>query len=131
MKVLLDTHILLWTMYDSQKLSDYSRSILKSEDNIFYYSLASVWEVEIKNSIGKLAVPSVEFANDCELMGFHMLPIEKQHIFALHKLEIANGHKDPFDRLLITQAGVENYKLLTEDSKIQNYNKDWIIPSPS
>ena len=43
----------------------------------------------------------------------------------------ANGHKDPFDRLLIAQAGVENYKLLTEDSKIQNYNKDWIIPSPS
>ncbi|SEF65724.1 PIN domain nuclease, a component of toxin-antitoxin system (PIN domain) [Eubacterium ruminantium] len=125
MHILLDTHILLWAMYDSAQLSEQSKDILTDDNNIFYYSHASIWEVSIKNTVGKLEVVASDFMNDCELMGFHQLPILKEHILFVDKLQL--NHRDTFDRLLISQAEVENYRFLTEDKKIQKYDNKSII----
>jgi PIN domain nuclease of toxin-antitoxin system len=128
MNILMDTHIALWSMYNDEKLSETSRKYISDIKNVVFVSLASAWEVEIKHSIGKLDVPSDVFLNDCEAMGFCLLPIRKEHITALKNIDApTDGHKDPFDRLLLAQAESENFEFLTEDSKILGYSSNHII----
>ena len=128
MKVLIDTHIALWSLYDSRRLSSLSIEILSDPKNDFFVSLASAWEVEIKHGIGKLEVPSVTFIDDCKAMGFNLLPINAEHIATLSLLEKAgSGHKDPFDRMLLAQSVSEGMGFLTGDSKILDYNLPNII----
>ena len=122
MRILIDTHIALWCMYEPMMLSDSSVRILSDSRNEFYVSLASVWEVEIKHGIGKLAVPSESFLSDCKDMGFSVLPINEKHIMVLGGLEKPDsGHKDPFDRMLLAQSVSEGMQFLTEDAKILDY----------
>ena len=128
MRVLLDTHIALWCMYRQKKLSDSSIRIMTDTKNEFYVSIASAWEVEIKHSIGKLEEPSEVFISDCKAMGFDLLPITEKHISALSRLEKPdNGHKDPFDRMLLAQSVSEGLFFLTEDSKLLEYGLPNII----
>ena len=128
MKVLIDTHIALWSLYDSRRLSSLSVEILSDPKNDFFVSLASVWEVEIKHGIGKLEVPSEAFVDDCKAMGFNLLPINEKHIISLSLLEKAEGgHKDPFDRMLLAQSVSEGMMFLTEDSRILDYSLPNII----
>ena len=128
MRVLLDTHIALWSMYEPRRLSPLSVEILSDQKNELFVSLASAWEVEIKHGIGKLDVPSEAFVDDCKAMGFNLLPISEKHVTTLSLLEKAdNGHKDPFDRMLLAQSVSEGMKFLTEDSKILEYSLPNII----
>jgi len=127
MNILVDTHIALWALYDSNRLTPTAVQYLTDNENTIYCSLASVWEVEIKNSIGKLDVISTEFIKDAEDLGFRILPISRSHIFGLSKIERKANHKDPFDRLLLSQAIVEQYKFLTMDEKIRQYSLDCIL----
>lgn len=128
MKVLIDTHIALWSIYDSEMLSSVSAKILSDPFNEIFVSLASAWEIEIKHSIGKLEVPSEGFISDCREMGFNLLPINEKHITALSRLEKSgNGHKDPFDRMLLAQSVSEGMCFLTEDSKLLEYSSENII----
>ena len=127
MNILIDTHIALWAMYAPERLSEDSAGYLTYKANTIYCSLVSAWEVEIKNSIGKLDVLSAEFVRDAESMGFRILPIECSHILGLVNVEIINGHKDPFDRLLVSQAMVERCMFLSEDRKILQYPYNCIL----
>ena len=132
MKVLIDTHIALWGLYDSEMLSCLSSRILADPVNEVFVSLASAWEIEIKHSIGKLDVPSEDFISDCKAMGFNILSISEKHISALCRLEkTEKGHKDPFDRMLLAQSVSEGMCFLTEDSKLLEYSLTNIIRTGS
>lgn len=125
MNILIDTHILLWALYSSNKLSQNTKDLLTNDDYIKYISLTSIWEIEIKHCLGKLEYEACEVLKDAEEAGYKVLSIKKEHIFELGKLEYI--HNDPFDRLLICQAKSENMNFITNDSKIKQYNKDFVI----
>ena len=128
MNILIDTHIALWSLYDSDRLSEKSISLLKDYTNTIYYSLASAWEIQIKNSIGKLPMSAEEFIRDCDDMGFMALPIRKEHVIELANIPyLDTNHKDPFDRMIISQAMTEKLMLLTEDRKILQYPYQFIF----
>ncbi len=125
MDILIDTHILLWALYKTEKLSKNTVDLLSNDDNLKYVSLASIWEIEIKHSLGKLEFDSSLVLKDTEQSGFKILEIKKEHIFELKNLE--HIHNDPFDRLLLSQAFAEKMNFITSDSKIEQYKKDFIL----
>ena len=132
MKLLLDTHIALWAISDSKRLDEGVRELLENEENVVYYSMASVWEVAIKRKIHLDQMPMDEeaFVSLCEETGFERLDIRLPHISALKeltRLETAPRHNDPFDRLLLAQAKSEGYKFMTHDSLITGYNEPCVM----
>jgi len=135
MRLLLDTHIALWAIFDSKRLSEDVRALLENEGNAVYYSMASVWEVAIKRKIHLDQMPMDEevFVSLCEETGFERLDIRLSHVFALKGLtrqKAAPRHNDPFDRLLLTQAKTEGLKLVTHvthDSLIAGYNEPCVM----
>ena len=126
MNILADTHILLWSIYDDDKLSDKAKSYLIDGKNRFYYSLISIWEVAIKNNIGKMPIPAEDLLEGCDEMGFVPLPLKKEHILQLRSLSEWE-HRDPFDRMLVAQAEAEKLQFLTEDRKILEYTSPCIL----
>ena len=131
MRILLDTHIALWAIANTSKLSDEVIELLEKESNEVFYSMASVWEDAIKHIIKPENMPvSEEFVRLCEDTGFTRLPIEAAHIFLLKTLSRPNDapkHNDPFDRLLIAQAKYENLVLLTHDSQFPYYGEKCVM----
>jgi len=120
-RYLLDTHILLWWLTDDPKLNKTIREILTNPENYIAVSVVSAWEVAIKlklNNKFKMSVSLEECFSDKN--GFVTLPIKLDHIFSLQKIEYL--HKDPFDRMLISQAVREDLILLSSDKKIMQYN---------
>jgi PIN domain nuclease of toxin-antitoxin system len=123
---LLDTHSILWFFESPKKLSQLAYDVIINSDNIIYVSIASVWEVTIKISIGKLALKS-SFNRFCEMIGengFELRPIEFSHLQKLQDLPFL--HRDPFDRLLIATAASEGMGLVTADEHIQLYDVDCV-----
>lgn len=132
MKILLDTHILLWVLSNDAKLSEKARKLVENEENEIYYSIVSLWEVELKRLAHPEAMPvcAKELAEYCEQSGFQRILVMEKHIYALAGLkreENALPHKDPFDRMLICQADVEKMVFITHDSLIPGYNKSCIL----
>lgn len=132
MRILLDTHIALWAIADTTKLSAEVIDILENERNEVFYSVASVWEVAIKHKIKpqNMPVSEEEFTALCENTGFIRLPIEADHIFLLKTLvrsKDAPKHNDPFDRMLLAQAKFENLKLFTHDSQFLYYGESCVM----
>lgn len=132
MKILLDTHVALWAIADTSKLSSEAIHLLESEENEVYYSTASVWEIAIKHKIKpeNMPMPEEEFVELCENTGFICLPIEIRHIFRIKTLthpQNAPKHNDPFDRILLAQAKSENLKFMTHDSRIPYYGEPCIM----
>ncbi len=132
MKILLDTHIALWAVLKSDALTSETRKMLVSSDNKIYYSVISIWEVSLKHSINpqNMEVSPSEFRQFCQESGFIEIPVEYQHILALDSLEPKEGysiHKDPFDRLLLAQAIVEEMYFVTHDSKIATFSSENVI----
>ena len=122
MKVLLDTHVLLWFLEgDREKLSMESFDTIINDDNEKYVSVASLWEIAIKVNIGKLKLlsdfPRLETL--IALNGFQIVPIEYHHLIEYHKLEIY--HRDPFDRILIAQSACEGFQIITKDPSLSLY----------
>lgn len=115
---LLDAHVLLWSLYESQKLKRSHRAALNSETQTFV-SAASVWEVEIKKRSGALPVPDAIW-DQCANAGYHFLSIDSAHARAAGALPL--HHRDPFDRMLIAQAQVEGLTLLTSDTAFSAYD---------
>lgn len=121
MKLLLDTHLLLWAAGDPHRLSRKARSLIGNPDNELLFSAANIWEVAIKRGLGR-----DDFKVDARLLrrglldnGYSELPIISDHIVAIESLPTI--HKDPFDRLLVAQATVEGITLLTGDSLVAQY----------
>ena len=128
MNILIDTHIALWSMYNDKRLSKVFREYLIDGDIVIYISLISAWEIAIKYSIGKLKVPADEFLRDCKAMGYRELSLSREHIKCVQHLPFGEeGHKDPFDRLLLAQADSEGMRFLTEDRRIQGYDIPAVI----
>ncbi len=110
MRVLLDTHLLLWALSSPARLSKRQRQRIESSD--VYVSAASIWEISIKSALRKLEADPAEIAAAVEPAGFIHLPISSAH--AAKVVELPPVHKDPFDRLLVAQARVEPMILLTD-----------------
>lgn len=118
MKLLLDTHVLLWAATDSPRIKAIRRRLLAA-DNEVYFSVASLWEIAIKVSLGKLQADATEIRDAALEGGFVELPILGQH--ALHVGGLPWHHRDPFDRLLVAQAVAEPMRLLTADEQLLAY----------
>ena len=119
MRVLLDTHFLLWWLADDPALGDQGRAVISTPENLIFFSAASVWEIRIKHAIGKLDLPE-DFADVLAGQAFEPLAITVRHAHALQDLPLL--HRDPFDRLLIAQARLERLTLLTRDPIIGQYD---------
>lgn len=131
MRYLLDTHIILWLITDDDRLSDESRKIILSRENKIYYSVASVWEVTIKNNKNKeiLPITGIQFEKFCNESGLKVLELKSKHIHRLNELKPKkdkNMHNDPFDRIILSQAKDENMWLLTHDDMFSNYDEECI-----
>ncbi len=120
MRYLLDTHVVIWSLYSSNKLSERAKDVLLHEPEV-YVSVASLWEIAIKQSIGKLEIrDSIQrIARECEIIGLKSLIIEPSHLDMIKQLPTVHG--DPFDRLILAQAKVENMTLVSKDDKLQCY----------
>ena len=121
MKYLLDTHTFIWIDNEPSRLSATALSILDDESNIIFLSLASVWEIQIKLQLGKLSLRAhlSEVIREQQAHYIEILPITLPHILVLEHLPA--HHRDPFDRLLIAQAQVEDIALLTHDAVFAKY----------
>jgi PIN domain nuclease of toxin-antitoxin system len=115
--LLLDTHVVLWWLTDDPALSDDIKDRLDHDRDV-YVSAATIWEVAIKQAIGKLAEPArlPELIQDS---GFAALPIRAEHAITAGRLPLI--HRDPFDRMLVAQARCEDLTLVTRDSHCQKY----------
>lgn len=126
MKYLLDTHILLWLFSGDERLSEKARLIIADDANEIYYSLVSVWEVEIKHLAhpDKISMNGEKFFGYCQRLGFIPVSLNVNHILALNTLtrkENSPPHRDPFDRIMICQAIVEDMTFITRDDRIAEY----------
>ncbi len=117
MRVLLDTHLLLWALSSPARLSKRARERIDSGE--VYASAASIWEISIKCALGKLRANPSEVLAGLELAGFNHLPIVGGH--AAKTVELPPIHRDPFDRLLVAQARFEPMILLTDDEVLRGY----------
>lgn len=119
MRILLDTHVLLWWLVDDPQLGASGREVIAAPENLIAFSAASVWEIRIKQAVGKLDLP-VDFADVLARQPFEPLAVTVAHAHALRELPLL--HRDPFDRLLIAQARVEGMTILTRDHAIPQYD---------
>ena len=123
MKVLIDTHVFIWWTSDPQKLSSRVRDLLLDTNTEAILSIASIWEMQIKLSLGKLtlatALPKL-VEDELERNQIELLPIELAHIYALS--DLPSHHKDPFDRLLIAQAINDGLAIASIDEKFDGYD---------
>lgn len=123
MNILIDTHIFLWLFGQSDRISSNVRNLLRNQNNSIYFSAASAWEIAIKYGNGKLQLPDspeIFVPDRINRANFSWLEIVHQHTLAVANLE--QIHKDPFDRLLVAQANVENFSLLSADSVFDKYS---------
>ncbi len=122
MRALLDTHAFLWWISDDRRLSEKAREIVADGRNELFFSAASGWEISIKARLGRLEVPEDLrrfIADQLSRNAFQVLPIYLSH--TLHTRVLPDHHRDPFDRILVSQAILEEMLLLSVDPKISHY----------
>lgn len=126
MKLLLDTHIMLWAMTDDEQLPAEAREMIQQKENDIYFSMISLWEIQIKHLLHPEQTDDAETVlKYCQEAGFKRIPFDENSIYKLSNLkrpDSAPRHKDPFDRILICQALAENMIFLTHDSLLTYYN---------
>lgn len=118
MNLLLDTHILLWWLDDSPSLTAMARNAIADLDNLIITSAAVIWEIRIKQALGKLKI-APNFLDVTKQQGFEMLSITPDHAYAVG--DLPKHHRDPFDRILIAQAKLEGFTLVTHDAIFKKY----------
>ena len=119
MRLLLDTHVLLWWLADMPSLTTGARAAIQDTNNVIAISAVSVWEIAIKRSLGKLQIPD-SWCDAIVEEPFEHLPIQFVHCRTVEELPLL--HRDPFDRLLVAQAIVEKATLVTFDEDIRRYD---------
>jgi PIN domain nuclease of toxin-antitoxin system len=117
LRVLLDTHLLLWAISIPARLKLRARTLIEQSD--VYVSTASIWEISIKSGLGKLAAHPRLVLEAVEPSGFKILPVSGEH--AARVFELPAVHRDPFDRMLLAQALTEPLTLLTDDEVLGRY----------
>ena len=128
MDILLDTHLLLCALEDSEYLPESVKTIINDEKTNLYYSTVSMWEVAIKHKKGKLKISGTELFHYCEQAGFKELVLNEKHIIALEtieKIEETPPHNDPFDKILLAQAKGDGMLLLTHDKCFSYYDEPY------
>jgi len=122
MRILLDTHALLWAIDDPPRLSGNAKQILTDEANQLFVSVASLLEIVLKKKAGKLALAATAdyFQSNMSQLGVgEILPVQPAHVYRVNELPL--HHKDPFDRLLVAQCQVEGLVLLSADPMMKKY----------
>jgi len=118
MNLLLDTHVLLWWLDDNPTLSAKAKAAIADGENLVFVSAVVIWEIRIKQALGKLEIPS-DFREVLDDQSFEMLDITVEHAHTVG--DLAAHHRDPFDRMLVAQAKVESLTLVTRDILLKKY----------
>ncbi|MCK8783622.1 type II toxin-antitoxin system VapC family toxin [Roseomonas sp. NAR14] len=121
MKLLLDTHALLWWLSDDGRLGSRARELIADPGNDVLVSVVSLWEIVVKHRIGKLEADIGEIVTAVGREGFTWLGIEAAHLAAFAGLPLYPDHRDPFDHLLIAQAMIEGAGFVSEDRDAPRY----------
>jgi len=125
---LLDTHTALWWAAGSPRLSERAKALIKSKDNQIFLSVVSVWEAAIKSALGKMPLPGKPgpfFRALAKRSSFTVLPVHLSHAAGVYSLP--QIHRDPFDRLLISQAIAEDFTLISDDQVFQDYSLPGLV----
>ena len=134
MKLLLDTHMVIWALTNDPQLPYAAREMINSPENIVFFSAVSLWEIAIKNQKNPEKCPYHEkmILEYCTAAGYELIHIAPSHILAVRNLRIREGRTlsnlDPFDRLLIAQAKAEECVLLSHDRNFENYLEKCVLP---
>ncbi|WP_186063325.1 type II toxin-antitoxin system VapC family toxin [Burkholderia gladioli] len=120
MRLLLDTHVYLWSVMDDRKLTKAARTLILEADEVFVSS-ASIWEASIKVGLGKLEADVDLLVSEIGASGFLELPVRAVHAALVRNLP--DIHRDPFDRLLVAQAMSEPLRLVTSDGHLSKYTE--------
>ena len=126
-RLLLDTQLVLWWLNGDQRLPQPAVQRVQAAEAEVFVSQASLWEMAIKVSIGRLRVDLPELERQVPLQGFRWLPIRTNHLLAVAELESDGDHRDPFDRLLVCQSRTEPMLLLTADRQLRRYGATVIV----
>jgi PIN domain nuclease of toxin-antitoxin system len=118
LKILLDTHLFLWWLSNSPALSEQARALISDRENTVFVSAVSFWEIRLKESLGKLRLPT-DFEERVAAESFESLPLTAAQTRQAALLPWR--HRDPFDRMLVAQAHAENLTLLTADDSVGAY----------
>jgi PIN domain nuclease of toxin-antitoxin system len=123
MKYLIDTHIFLWFVESSVKLSQKAKSIIEDKKSEIFISIASLWEISIKTSIGKLQIKGTfdSIESDLQDNSIEILPVTFAHTVENNQLPF--HHRDPFDRIIVSQAIIENMDFISSDDIFDEYLK--------
>lgn len=127
MNLLLDTHVALWAITDHPSLSVTARELILSPRATVWISVASIWEIAIKHSLGRgeMPVSGDDAIRHFRAAGYQFLAIEPEHASAIEALP--KHHQDPFDRLLVAQALIEPMRLLTHDNTVARYSDSIVL----
>lgn len=124
MNYLIDTHILIWSLFDPGKIKKNIQDVLIDRNNVISVSKISLWEISLKYSLGKFEITGLnpeQIENGIIKLGFEIKDIETDEALTYYKLPKIDAHKDPFDRMIIWQCIKNKMTLITMDSRIKNY----------
>lgn len=122
MRLLLDTHVLVWFLAETRRIPGHLMAALIDPAHVVHVSAVSIWEVTVKSGLGKLALPLDRLEALIDDAGFSELPVVSAHALEVRHLPLL--HRDPFDRLLIAQARHERLTLVTRDPDVRRYPVD-------
>lgn len=127
MKILLDTHVVLWAIQDSPRLPVYIRDLLCDENNEIYVSVISLWEISIKHkkSPEKMVFSATQIRDYCQRAGYYFLSMSVDNVSKYDQLDLS-AHLDPFDQMLVSQSASNNMKLITHDEKMKLFNAGFV-----
>lgn len=130
MNILLDTHMLIWSIVDPDCIPKRILEHIENPQNNIYASLVSFWEIALKYSIGKLDLKDfslIDLPSYCKQQGFSIITLSEADSISFAKLSQKENHRDPFDRMLITQAISRDYWLASVDGKLSQYKTDGLL----
>jgi PIN domain nuclease of toxin-antitoxin system len=126
MNYLIDTHILLWSLFEPKKLNDKIQNLLINQENEINVSKISLWEISLKYSLKKLQIINIKvdkLKEEIEKLNFEIIELKVEDILSYYKLPKNSNHKDPFDRMLIWQSICNKYTFISRDSRVEEYKK--------
>lgn len=124
-KVIVDSHILLWALQQPEKINSAQAKNALNTSTDRYVSLATIWELGLKHRKGKLNFSASQLLSGVNELGMTILPITKEHI--VESVALTNSHNDPFDLLLLAQAKIEGFALISADKIIIEVGSDYVI----